>query len=123
MQHWGFDLSGGHWSLNHLHGYISSRFGHAGSLWVGLRGMMLVNDGDGDDDEAQEEDMITVVTVGRGQCAEERGPGGIIGYSLPSLWIFLAYIKFDLILLQVVLKISHGVCNDDILPDSLLCIC
>lgn len=66
--------------------------------------------------------MITVVTVGRGYCAEERGPGGIIGYSLPSLWIFLAYIKFDLILLQVVLQISHGVCNDDILPDSLLCI-
>lgn len=40
----------------------------------------------------------------------------------PSLWIVLAYIKFDLILLQVVLQISHGVCNDDILPDSLLCI-
>lgn len=46
QQHWGFDQSGGHWLLNHLHGYISSRFGHAGSLWAGLRGVMLVNDGD-----------------------------------------------------------------------------
>lgn len=45
-QHRGFDLSGGHWLLNLLHGYISSRFGHAGSLWAGLRGVMMVSDGD-----------------------------------------------------------------------------
>ncbi len=37
IQRWGFAGSAGHWLLNHLHGYISisSRFGHAGSLWAG----------------------------------------------------------------------------------------
>lgn len=59
--------------------------------------------------------MITVVTIGRVFCAEERCTGVItsggevaeatpkpkhICYSLPSLWTFCQHLKFNIVLLQ-----------------------